>query len=195
MMERKTYAGHGKPDQFMFAGTATAGPVLKAHKAKVVKVNGGDTVIWNTERDAPTGFTITPNTKFWAEAVPMGEPTSADVTKGLRAQLDEAKELAEGFEAREAALLERVKELEARVPVPVEGQVVTLDTEMVSLPAEALDKLLEDLETAGRDAATRMERIRRNAKASYGDRLQLKFLEGTAKTAAYVLREFEKFDN
>jgi hypothetical protein len=159
-MERKTYAGHGKPTEFTFYGTNPKGPT-----------ETGEKITW-AKLSARNVDPITPNTKFWAE-VPA-DPES--VIKNLRRQLDEAKELAAGFEALEAALLERIRELEAN-------------------GGPYVPKILDDLEAAGRDAAVRMEAIRKNRKASYADRLQCKFLEGMAKTSAWVLQEFAKFDN
>lgn len=190
-MERKTYAGHGKPGLFRFGG------FLKDPIPEVLVKT------YNWDQVKAIYPETTGNTKFWAEAVQGNEPTSGDVTKPLyakverlEAELTEASVLAAGFKAREAALLARVTELEeaALFAAPTEAG-PTDDARWVTLPAEELDALLEGLEAAGRDAATRMEAIRTNRKASYADRLQCKFLEGTAKTSAWVLQEFEKLDS
>lgn len=208
-MERQTYAGHGKPAEFKYGGNAS------------VPATGG-TKVYTWETLKAENPTITGNTKFWAE--PVDSPDSehlrrqvdllAGANETYKRQLQEAQELAHGFEVQVSDMVEFQSLLE-RQPVyrllhlereeqenivsmamaqTVSGTVETTDTETVSFPAEPLDTLLEGLEAAGKTAAEKMEAIRKNRKASYADRLQCKFLEGTAKTAAYVLQEFAKFD-
>lgn len=216
--ERATWAGHGKPAEFLFLGTAKNpdedmrdGMLATAHK----EADGSISII-----SGSAGYSVSPNTKFWAVAKddgvertqvevdglqPMVEKLNAKVdllasaNETYKAQLQEAKDLAEGFAAREAALVAHVKELEdaALFSAPTEPSPSWTEvqgTEIVSVPAEELDGLLEALEAAGKSATVKMEAIRKNRKASYADRLHCKFLEGTAKTAAWVLEEFGKLD-
>jgi hypothetical protein len=196
-MERKTYAGHGKPETFLFGGLSPQEPDPFSFRAEVRKLDKG-LVIWNLETNLEN-VDITGNTKFWAEVPAGNEPTSSDVTSQLRRQVDlladanetykaqlaDARELAAGFESK-------VNALEAELAVERGDKAPEGDT--LSIPAEGLDAVLDEMEEAMKAAQREVEKGKRQ-KASSGDRRRAAFHSGVAKTLAYFLPKLDELSD
>ena len=220
--ERKTWAGHGHPQEFVFLGLGKTPDESMASNlpATVTKEEDGLHIT-----SGFSGWTVTPNTKFWAlvgdvsrtpvEVDGLGaavakmntlETENAELRQSsanAAAIVDELQGRVDDLLAECQGLREETDRLrnESRAPTGQTG----LDTpvslvevpgdalEWVRIPAEAWDSVLDEMEEAGREAALRAEKIRRNPKASYSDRLQKGFLDGTAKTAAYFLGKLKSF--
>jgi len=90
-----------------------------------------------------------------------------------------------------AALPEAQAALEAVNTGDTPGYQVVPDGNVL-VDAEAMAALLEEMAEAGTLATQQAEKLRRNAKASYAERLQTKFLEGTSKSTAYWLQALSK---
>lgn len=183
-MQRNTYAGHGKPELFVYGGRGK-------------EPTGRITLTWDALKASEPD--VTGNTKFWAEVPGGGEPTSDGVVKGLRATADrleaelaEAKELATGLESKVNALEAELAVERGDRAVAVEGTVEDGPAvEFVSIPVEVLDALLDEMEEAGKAAQREVVRLK-TARASSGDRRKLAFHSGVAKTLAYFLPKFDK---
>lgn len=182
--ERKTWAGHGKPQDFLFLGTGKS-PQAESTLAMVTKEGDGALAVTS----CASGHIlekITGNTKFWA--ILPGSTVEVDSlgavvarAKALEAELAEARDLARGMEQTIATMQAERDETVGRLEEKL------AEAKAAYVPVATLDALMEEMDTSRKAANGKAAAIRKNAKASYQDRLHRSFLEGTAKTAAYFL--------
>jgi hypothetical protein len=101
--ERKTYAGHGKPQEFVYLGRGTA-QNAEGVLAKVGMGPKGLTIfsVASGEDLTPTG--ITGNTKFWALPADMAVERTAVEVDGLQPLVDKLNEATRKLEAMEARM-------------------------------------------------------------------------------------------
>ena len=114
--------------------------------------------------------------------------------------------MGEKSKTRERPTMGRIREVEAEVASLREqlteatsadthvsmGEVVTLDTEYVSIPVADLSRVLDEMREAMTSAHEKAQGIKAKAKPSYADNLHRRFLEGTSKTSAYFLEKLSK---
>lgn len=122
------------------------------------------------------------------ETKPRERPTMGRIRE-LERDLADARSAGESYRHQRDLLAEEIKTL-ATATIP--GTVEETSAEYVSIPVADLTALLGEMAEAGQASTAGFEKIRQNRKASYADRLQCKFLEGTSKSTAYWLQRLSK---